>query len=215
VERLLSAIKLGVVAPGERLPPERELASRLNVSRLTLREAIRSLQEAGWVVSRRGRYGGTFVVHRTDAGDDARRRTPAPAMELADVLAFRSVVEPGAAELAANRALTEAQRERLRNRRDAAARAGLDTYRRADSRLHLAIAELAGSASLLGAVADVRVQVNDLLGAIPLLPPNLAHANDQHALVVDAILAGDGPAARAAMVAHLEGTAALLRGVLS
>src|SRR5438067_1810851 len=61
VERLLQAIRLGVVGTGERLPSERELADRLGVSRVTLREAIRALADAGYVESRRGRYGGTFV----------------------------------------------------------------------------------------------------------------------------------------------------------
>src|SRR5919206_1364973 len=55
VERLLQAIRLGVAAPGERLPAERELAGRLGVSRVTLREAIRALADAGYVESRRGR----------------------------------------------------------------------------------------------------------------------------------------------------------------
>jgi DNA-binding FadR family transcriptional regulator len=62
LERLLTAIKLGIVAPGARLPPERDLAERLSVSRVTLREAIRALQQSGYVESRRGRYGGTVVV---------------------------------------------------------------------------------------------------------------------------------------------------------
>ena len=54
VERMLTVIKLGLVARGERFPPERELAAQLGVSRLTLREAIRALQQAGFVESRRG-----------------------------------------------------------------------------------------------------------------------------------------------------------------
>ena len=48
--------------PGESLPPERELAARLGVSRDTVREAIKSLADAGYLVSRRGRYGGTFLA---------------------------------------------------------------------------------------------------------------------------------------------------------
>ena len=44
VERLLTVIKLGMVAPGERFPAERELAAQLGISRLTLREAIRELR---------------------------------------------------------------------------------------------------------------------------------------------------------------------------
>jgi len=62
VERLLTVIKLGVVGPGERFPAERELAAQLGISRPTLREAIRELQQAGYVESRRGRSGGTFVT---------------------------------------------------------------------------------------------------------------------------------------------------------
>ena len=62
VERLLEGVKLGVYAPGDRLPPERELTRRLGVSRITLREALRELAAAGYVETKRGRFGGTFVI---------------------------------------------------------------------------------------------------------------------------------------------------------
>lgn len=71
VSRLAQAIKLGLVAEGERLPAERELAERLQVSRVTLREAIRALREAGFLESRRGRKGGTFVVSRAGVAGPA------------------------------------------------------------------------------------------------------------------------------------------------
>src|SRR5437763_16436603 len=61
VERLLTAIRLGVVGPGERFPPEREFAGQLGISRITLREALGELQAAGYVESRRGGHGGTFA----------------------------------------------------------------------------------------------------------------------------------------------------------
>jgi DNA-binding FadR family transcriptional regulator len=56
--------------------------------------------------------------------------------------------------------------------------------------------------------------VNELLDAIPLLAVNIEHSTEQHRAIVQAILAGDGTAARQAMTEHLEGTAALLRGFL-
>jgi DNA-binding FadR family transcriptional regulator len=97
VERLLHTIKLGVVRPGERLPAERDLATRLRVSRETLREAIGSLREAGYLESRRGRSGGTFVV--TDSVPVARRKrllpSPMARQDLEDALAFRLAVESG------------------------------------------------------------------------------------------------------------------------
>lgn len=212
VERLMQAIRLGVVPPGERLPAERELATRLGVSRVTLREAIRSLQDAGYVESRRGRYGGTFVNDPLPATRPGRL---VEAPELLDALTLRAVLEAGAAESAAGRALGPAERRDLRARLAECSGASLDEYRRKDSRLHLAIAEATGSASLTAALADVRMRVNELLDRIPLLPPNLAHSNDQHDLVVDRILGGDPDGARRAMAEHLAGTASLLRGFLS
>ena len=74
VERLLTVIKLGVVAPGDRFPAERELAGLLGISRITLREAIRALQQAGYVESRRGRFGGTFVTYTRPAPDPGEAR---------------------------------------------------------------------------------------------------------------------------------------------
>src|SRR5215210_8878242 len=62
VERLGTAIRLGLLAPGARLPPERELADELGISRSTLRQALTTLVQSGHLVSRRGRSGGTFVA---------------------------------------------------------------------------------------------------------------------------------------------------------
>src|SRR3712207_4357571 len=61
VERLGTAIRLGLLGPGTRLPPERELAEQLGISRSTLRQALTTLVQSGHLVSLRGRSGGTFV----------------------------------------------------------------------------------------------------------------------------------------------------------
>lgn len=217
VERLLQAIKLGVVAPGDRLPSERDLAARLNVSRVTLREAIRALTESGYVESRRGRYGGTFV---NDKLPKPRRVTPRRlARELGggleDALVLRSALEVGAAEAAASRELSSEDRDHLCRTLAETATAKLADYRRMDSRLHLAVAEVSGSPSLTSAVADVRMRLNALLDAIPLLERNIVHSDEQHQAIVDAILAADPAAARRAMQEHLAGTAALLRAFLT
>ncbi|WP_285484669.1 FadR/GntR family transcriptional regulator [Amycolatopsis sp. NBRC 101858] len=213
VERLLQAIRLGVVGAGERLPSERELAERLGVSRVTLREAIRALSDAGYVESRRGRYGGTFVHDTLPGPPEPDGKVDAVGLE--DALCLRYVLETGAAEMAAARSLSPADRRHLTGTLAEAASADLDDYRRKDSRLHLAIAEVTASGSLTTAMADARTRVNQLLDRIPLLPPNLEHSNAQHEAIVDAILAGDAPAARQAMAEHIEGTASLLRAFLA
>ncbi|WP_327044453.1 FCD domain-containing protein [Microbispora sp. NBC_01189] len=218
VERLLQAVKLGVVAYGEKLPPERELATRLGISRVTLREAIRALQEAGYLDVRRGRYGGAFVVYRPPRpreGDLRRAVTRMGEDELEDALTFRMAVECGAARVLATTELTPGQRETLNARLAEVNDAAPADYRRGDIAFHLAIAELTGSPRLAAACADARLRVTDLLNAIPVLGPNIEHAAVQHAAIAAAILAGDPEAAGRAVAEHLEGTAALLRGFLA
>jgi GntR family transcriptional regulator, L-lactate dehydrogenase operon regulator len=196
------------------LPSERELAVRLSVSRVTLREAIRALQVAGYVESRRGRYGGTFVKETLPASGDKRLAREVGG-DLEDTLTLRDVLETGAAEAAAARTLTPADRRHLRTRLAETSAAELGDYRRKDSRLHLAIAEVAAAPSLTSAVADVRIRVNELLDRIPLLQRNIEHSNEQHEIIIQSILDGDPEVARHAMSEHLEGTSALLRGFLS
>ncbi|MFD7136001.1 FadR/GntR family transcriptional regulator [Streptomyces sp. NPDC059894] len=215
LEQILQVVRLGLVPGGERLPAERDLAERLGISRVTLREVLKVLQEQGLVESRRGRYGGTFVLARADAGgqDELRRRVAATDIE--DVLRFREVLEVGAAGLCAEHGLTEEQRGRLRRALARTRDAPLADYRRRDTLLHLTLAELCGSASLTAQYAAVRATVNDLLDCIPLLVRNLEHSQRQHAALVEAVLDGDPARAREIMREHCAGTAALLRGFLA
>ncbi|TDD38092.1 FadR family transcriptional regulator [Nonomuraea terrae] len=218
VERLLQAIKLGVVAKGGKLPPERELAARLGISRVTLREAIRALSEAGYLDVRRGRYGGAFVTYEPSEPDPGDLRQAVKEMgraELSDALTFRLAVESGAAQVLATTELTGEQRDLLLRRLSDLNGAGLEDYRRLDTAFHLSIAELTGSTRLATTCADARSRVSDLLNAIPMLHVNLEHSALQHRAIAEAILAGDPDAARRAVAEHLEGTAALLRAFLT
>ena len=235
VERLLTVIKLGVVAPGDRFPPERQLSALLGVSRITLREAIRALQLAGYVESRRGRFGGTFVIATppTPSAAELRRIAVEDADKINDALTFRMAVETGAAHVLAQ-AVGARPRQRprrgvaigglrgvgprvstvLTTRLAALNEASPEDYRRMDTLFHLSIAELTGSSLLAAACADARMRLNDLLNAIPVLQRNIDHTTAQHTAIVQAILAGDPGAAQRATAEHLDGTAALLRGFL-
>ncbi len=213
VARLLQTIRLGIVDPGGALPPERDLATRFSVSRDTVREAIRSLADAGYLVARRGRYGGTFVndpLPEPVAPDTA----PLTSAELEDVLGLRRILEVGAARAAAARDLSAAERELLWSQSRETASASVEDYRRLDSRLHLAIGEVVGIPSLVSLLADNRTRVNSLLDTIPLLSRNIEHSNQQHEAIVVAILTGNPDRAAEEMAEHLEGSAALLRGFL-
>lgn len=217
VSRLMHVIKLGIVAEGERLPSQRDLAEMLNISRVTLREAIRALQLAGFVNTRRGRTGGTFVTYKPEKQGVGNVRRLARDMggTLVDALTFRQVIEPGAAALAARRAQDPESVDNLRRLAERARKAESSLYRMADSRLHLAIAEMSGSQTLASAVADIQLKLNDLLSAIPLMSSAVAHSHDQHDAIVDAIAAQDAQLASDLMLDHIAGTAALLEGFLS
>lgn len=214
VERLLHAIKLGVFPAGSRLPSERDLAEHLGVSRSTLRDGLADLQVAGYLTIQRGRYGGAMVSAELPSGTDGRSEASVRQADVEDALTFRAVVEPAAARLAAQRGSSEASQARLVEALHAVTGSDATQYRPLDARLHLTIAELAGSPSLTLAVAQARSRANDLLDQIPFLPANLHHSNRQHAAIVRAVLTGSPERAQQAMTAHLEGTAALLRGFL-
>lgn len=215
VEQLARAIRLGVLADGQQLPPERELSERLGISRNTLRDAIAALRDSGLVTTRRGRGGGTTVTYAAELPSAPERRLVRSGAAMIDALDFRRVVEPGAAWLAATRPLASDQRAWLAESvtaveaaRDPAA------HRLADSRLHLAIATLAGSPMLIDAVTRAQSALHDMLSAIPVLRRNIEHSNDQHDQIARAILAGDPETAREVMEEHCDGTSALLRGLI-
>jgi GntR family transcriptional repressor for pyruvate dehydrogenase complex len=217
VEQLGTAIRLGVYPLGSTLPPERELALRLHVSRATLREAMAALREAGLVQTTRGRGGGTVVTlkPRSPSARAAARVTSAKRRDWLDALEYRRVVEPGAAALAAQLDLTSVRRERLEQAHDEVARADkAASHRQADSRFHLTIAALSESPRMVEAVTSVQGALHEMLLAIPVLETNITHSDRQHATVVRAILAGSPDRARRAMEHHCDDTAALLRGLL-
>lgn len=214
-EQLATAIRLGVYSPGTSLPPERELAARLQVSRTTLREAIAALRTAELLRSVRGRGGGTRVLDlpeivSTTPADLGPRRD-----ELMDSLVLRRVVEPGACHVAASRPLSDQQRVMLRAAlADVAGAHGRRAHRQADSRLHLAIATLTGSQQIMDAVTRSQADLHTLLTSIPVLSVNIEHSDTQHESIVRAVIAGDPARARRHMEQHCDDTAALLRGLL-
>lgn len=132
-----------------------------------------------------------------------------------DAFAFRRVVEPGAAWVAATRSLAADQRAWLVDSLEKVDQAAEPAaHRVADSRLHLAIATLSGSPMLVDAVTRAQAALHEMLTAIPVLRRNIEHSNEQHHQIVTAILAGDPERARAVMEEHCDATSALLRGLI-
>src|SRR3712207_3778335 len=152
VERLGTAIRLGLLPPGTRLPPERELAEQLGISRSTLRQALTTLVQSGHLKSLRGRSGGTFVAESPPMTQGGGTLRP----DWREVLDKRVAVECGAALLAAergNEGVFAAMDELVAQMDD---RPDFDAYRLADVRWHIALAEAAGTPRLVAEMTEVQ-----------------------------------------------------------
>jgi GntR family transcriptional regulator, transcriptional repressor for pyruvate dehydrogenase complex len=211
VERLGTAIRLGILAPGSRLPPERELAEQLAISRSTLREALGALVESGHLTAARGRHGGTFVVPEPPLAEGAAGPLPDG---WRDMLGLRVAVEIGALALAVERVGPEP----LRTMREAVDRMDAATdfedYRRADVRLHIAIAEATGVARIVALMTEVQAEVTELIAHIAHPPQVLRHSNADHGRLIDALARRDRDRAVRVLRLHLEGTEHILAGLM-
>ena len=211
VDRLGTAIKLGLLAPGTRLPPERELCSHLGIARSTLRQALTALTESGHLYAVRGRGGGTFVTDPLPPADRPGDELLARWREVCDV---RLAVELGAAALACQRAgddeLRPARGARRAHGRPARRLRGLPAQ--ADVRFHIGLAEASGSPRLVAAMTEAQGEMTDLISHIPHPPEVLLHSNEQHALILAAVRAGDAARALGVVADHLHGTEHVLAG---
>jgi DNA-binding FadR family transcriptional regulator len=209
VERLGTAIRLGLLAPGTQLPPERELADQLGIARSTLRQALTTLGQSGHLVAHRGRGGGTFVTEAPPlAGGDGRLRE-----DWHEVLDARVAFECGVAQLAAERLDDEAA---ARLEALIARMAGADDfedYRRADVRFHIAIAEATGTPRLVAEMTELQGEVSELIMLIAHPRVVLRHANEEHRRLLRCLRKGDGAGAVRVMRHHLAGTEHIIAGL--
>jgi GntR family transcriptional repressor for pyruvate dehydrogenase complex len=209
LERLGTAIKLGLLEPNARLPPERDLCAQLGISRSTLRQALTALVLSGHLRAVRG---GTFVAERPPPA-------PEPSPELLtswrEVCDMRLAAELGAAVLACERAqpqqvealegLVQAMRERLDD---------FPAYRQADVRLHIGLAETTGTTALVNAVTEAQGAMTDVISHIAHPPEVLAWSNAQHERLLAAVRRRDATLAAKLITEHLNGTVHVLSGLL-
>jgi DNA-binding FadR family transcriptional regulator len=211
VDRLGTAIRLGILTPGSRLPSERELAEQLAISRSTLRQAITALVESGHLTSVRGRSGGTFVVPEPPLAEGSAGPLPEGWHHVLDM---RIAVEVGAVTLAAERIDDEA----LAVMREAVARMDAATefeeYRRADVRFHIEVARATRVPRLVALMTEVQGEVTELIAHIAHPPQVLRHSNADHMRLIESLARHDGACAVRVLRLHLDGTEHILSGLM-
>ena len=210
VERLGTAIRLGLLTPGTRLPPERELAEQLGISRSTLRQALTTLVQSGHLKSLRGRSGGTFVAEAPPMSRGGDTLPP----DWREILDQRVAVECGAALLAAERAneAVFAQMDDLIEQMEK--RPDFESYRRADVRWHISVAEAAGTPRLVAEMTEVQGQMSELIALIAHPDMVLGHSNEEHRRILACLREGDGLGAVKILRRHLLGTEHIIAGLL-
>jgi DNA-binding FadR family transcriptional regulator len=164
-QRISTAISLGMLREGERLPAESELSDMFGVAGATLRDALASLRDQGIVETRRGRSGGTFVVKAPPAARDLMRRYLAETSiaELRDLGDEHAAIAAATVRLACGRADPQ-DVDRLEQLARAQAKAETPEARaRADSRFHIELAVAAQSPRLMGSEIRLQGEISQIL----------------------------------------------------
>jgi GntR family uxuAB operon transcriptional repressor len=200
-DRIAQLIRDEGIAPGSRLPSERDLATKLSVSRASLREALIAL-ELGGVIEVRG--GSGVYVCAAEAGKDMPEAGPGPF----EVLSARRMIEAEIAAIAARVATDSALDAILKAVEEMEAHhANKTTNEGADRNFHLAIGRATGNGALVGVLDYLWNQRGRLWHKLKehFQTEELRQETlKDHRRIFEAIAAHDPAAARRAMRAHLE-----------
>lgn len=216
VRRIGEAIGAGLLRAGEKLPSEVELARRFGVAAMTVRQALAALRSEGYIETRRGRDGGSFV--RDDIAAQIAllaKKSIFTAQQLRDLTDWRSTVSGGAAALAAQRA-TPAQVDELQHAANTVRAATNDpgAYRMADAYFHILTAEITQSSRLIAAETEIQQELTTIIAPLPGADDLVrATSHQAHTDILMAIFRGDPEAAHSRMADHSESTYDWLTGL--
>lgn len=206
-QRLTDAIVLGVLATGERLPCEADLAQSLGVATVTAREALEALRDKGLIKTVRGRGGGSFVIGhpegRADASDD--RVAMMSSVELRDIGAYYGVIGAGAAEHAAEHASID-DVENLRRIVGITDFSDEGSTRRSEMNFHLELAALSLSARLVREEMRFQAEIGPVLWLSMQDDRCRDAGRNAHLQIVQAISDVDAEAARRLTSEHIVAT---------
>ncbi|HXD62111.1 MAG TPA: FCD domain-containing protein [Lacisediminihabitans sp.] len=200
--RIALAIQLRLLAPGEQLPSDAEVAEALGVSEITARRALKSLADEGVLDRRRGRSGGTFVAEHSDPElVDAVTAYRADTQTVHALIDHRVLLECALAHHAALVA-TDEQLDELERYVEQASRAQSWTeYHAADEKLHLAVARASGLGWALPRYSEVLYELYRYFLPYPM--SYLHDVNREHADLVAALRRHDPVDAVAIIEAHV------------
>ncbi|MEY9852965.1 GntR family transcriptional repressor for pyruvate dehydrogenase complex [Leifsonia sp. EB41] len=191
--RIALAVELRLLAPGEQLPSDADVAAALDVSEITARRAIKSLAEEGLLRRVRGRSGGTFVAETAPAvtagAGSAVEIYRADAEQVHRLIDQRLLAETSLTHLAAVSASDDDLAELDAAVAAAATAQDWSEYHAADERFHLAVARAAGRPALVGLYEETLRRLYAYF--IPYPIAYLHEVNAEHAALAAAIRGHD------------------------
>jgi DNA-binding FadR family transcriptional regulator len=210
VEQIAERIRVGDVTAGDRLPSERELAAALQISRPTLREAVRVLADAGVLTVRPGSTGGIFVASDYVPLELLRSKSDLRLGEVAGVLEARRLIEPRVAQLAAVNAREDdfARLQQIIDAQKALLAAGdvlqhEDRFLQLDMQFHLRIARASGNSTIVSMMRTLLRRLEIARDIAMHEPPTAAWVIDVHERTLGAIRSADHARIEQVMDEHL------------
>jgi DNA-binding FadR family transcriptional regulator len=210
VEQIADRVRLGELTEGDRLPSERQLAEALQISRPTLREAVRVLADAGVLTVRPGSGGGTFVASGYVPIELLRSMSEVRLDEIAGVLEARRMLEPRVAQLAAVnareedfarlQAIIDGQRSLLAAG-DVLARE--DRFLQLDMQFHVRIARATGNGTVVSLMRTLLRRLEIARDGALHQPPIAEWVIDIHERTLAAIRSADQERIELVMDEHL------------
>ena len=204
VSQLLAMVKAGTLKPGDRLPCEREMAERFNVSRPTVREALRALVILGVLKARHG--SGIFVsaLEATEILGPLSFFLTLKNVQVDQLYEARRLIEGEIASLAArNATLGDVAELRQYIAEQEQLTSAPQAYRESDGRFHHKLAQIAGNPFLARAAESLGVLGLEFRKTASETPTVLGSSIRDHNVIVECITSGDSDGARIGMQAHM------------
>ena len=204
-EQINKLIAEGLLRPGDRLPPERELAERFKVSRNSVRDALRTLEAKGLVEIRQG--DGTYI-RETTATELYQAMLDVLTMQketIREIMQVRKIIEPGVAYYAAQNPRPEdlEELEQILEKQEARAAVG-DPGVEEDSLFHYRIAQMTGNGFLVSLMQLINESLRETRDIVLRYPNTRSATRVGHRRILKALVDADPERARTAMLAHIE-----------
>jgi GntR family transcriptional regulator, transcriptional repressor for pyruvate dehydrogenase complex len=209
MDQIKEAVFQNKLMPGDKLPSEHELMEQFNASRVTIREALRTLEYSGIVEIKRGARGGAFIKDQSSqvVTNFLQDMFATGKIKIADLTEVRLVLEPLSAKVAASRVKESSLKEiglNLKEDRNLLEKGELSDARLCHMEFHRLIAQASGNQVIFFMVDSMMDVLEHFISSIPLSPKVIEQDAQSHERIFFAIKNGQAKTARDLMLRDVQ-----------